>query len=185
MNKNAKIKVRNRSNATVGYTIPDLSNLRRTYAANEVKEVTFEELQKLSYKPGGGYLLQHYLVIENIEAREEILGAVELEYDYTEEDVKKLLIYGSMDELLDCLDFAPAGVIDLVKKISVEIELNDVRKRNAIFNKTGFNVNNAILFNSETNEEKETVETQGRRVNAAATPAADPNAPVRRQVLKK
>lgn len=172
MNKNTKIKVRNRSHANVGYTIPDMGNLHRTYEANEVKEVSFEELQKLSYRPGGSYILQHYLVIDNLEARNELLGEVELEYNYTEADVKNLLEHGSLDELLDCLDFAPLGVIDLVKTIAVKIELNDVKKRKAILDKLGFNIDTAIQFNKEA-EEEEKAEKAVRRVAApAAKPAA-------------
>jgi len=36
---------------------------------------------------------------------------------------------GSLDEFLDCLDFAPEGVKDLIKTLSVELPLNDVSKR--------------------------------------------------------
>lgn len=185
MNKNTKIKVRNRSTAMVGYSIPDLNNIRRTYSANETKEVSFEEIQKLSYKPGGVYMLQHYLVIENLEARDEILGDVELEYDYSEDDVRKLLLYGSLDELLDCLDFAPVGVIDMVKKIAVETELNDLRKRNAIQEKTGFNINSAILVNQETNEQEDEKVPTVRRVGSTETEKPADAAPVRRVVTKK
>ena len=74
MNKNTKIKVRNRSTGTVGYIIPDMGNYHRKFQPDEVKEVSFEEIQKLSYTPGGNYMLQHYLVIDNAEARDEILG---------------------------------------------------------------------------------------------------------------
>jgi hypothetical protein len=167
MNKNTKIKVRNRSTGSVGYTIPEMGNYPRTFAARETKELPFEEIQKVSYIPGGSYLLQHYLVIENLEARDEILGGVELEYGYTEADVEKLLVYGSLDELLDCLDFAPLGVIDLVKKKAVELDLNDMKKRKAIQQKTGFSIDNAIRINEETKETGDAAAvTNGRRVQA-------------------
>ena len=185
LNKNTRIKVRNRSAANVGYSIPDLGNLHRSFTANEVKEVSFEELQKLTYQPGGSYILQHYLVIENAEAREEILGAVELEYDYTEKEVKDLLLYGSMDALLDCLDFAPIGVIDLVKKLAVDLELADTRKRRAIHKATGFNIDNAIKINEESKTTDDEGEAPVRRVTQTETPKADNAAPVRRQVVKK
>ena len=186
MNKNTKIKVRNRSTGSVGYTIPDMG-IKRTFNHKEVKDVTFEELQKLTYLPGGDFILQHYLIIENDEARGELLGGVELEYVYNEADIKKLLTTGSLDELLDCLDFAPRGVIDLVQKIAVEIELNDVSKRKAIFEKTGFNIDNAIRINEETKETDEATVTAGRRVanptNAVAKTAAP--APERRYTVDK
>lgn len=185
LNKNTKIQVKNRSNGSLGYTIPDLHNLYRKYYAGEVKEVTYEELQKLSYLPGGMYMLENYLVIlNNNEARDTLLGRVELEYSYTNDDIKNLLLNGSLDELLDCLDFAPAGVIDLVKTMAVELEISDLRKRNAIFDKTGFNINNAIEIKHAASEpEQETSEvTSGRRVVAENTESTA--APARRYNIK-
>lgn len=143
------IKVRNRDNGTVGYTIPEMGNLRREFACNEIKEIPMEELRKLSWISGGKELLQEYLVIENQEAITELLGEVEPEYNYTEEDIKELLINGSLDAFLDCLDYAPEGVISLIKKLAVELELNDVAKREAILKATGFNVTAAISINKE------------------------------------
>lgn len=154
-NENDLVKVQNRDNGSVGYTIPDLNNLHRTYQPNETKSVTMDELRKLSYVPGGMEILKNYLVILDDEAREEILSDVEPEYYLTKEGVKKLLLEGTLDQLLDCLDFAPSGVVGLVKDVAVEIELNDVKKRNAILDKTGFNVTSAIEINKETSEEVE------------------------------
>ena len=154
------LEVTNRDNGTVGYTIPDLG-INRTFQAEETKKITMEELRKLSYLPGGEYILRNCLVIKDNDAIEELLGEVEPEYTYTEEDVKNLLLTGSLDALLDCLDFAPTGVIELVKSLAVSLEINDISKRNAILEKTGFNVTKAIEINHETNENSEdTVKTR-------------------------
>ena len=68
---------------------------------------------------------------------------------------------GSLDALLDCLDFAPTGVIELVKSLAVSLEINDISKRNAILEKTGFNVTKAIEINHETSEDSvDTVKTR-------------------------
>lgn len=159
-----QITVTNRDNGTVGYTIPDLNNLHRNYQAKEKKSITMEELRKLSYIPGGLYLLRNCLVLDNKEAIQELLGDVEPEYFYTEAEIKQLLKTGSLAQLEDCLDFAPKGVIDLVKSIAVETELNDINKRQVILNKTGFNVTKAIEINRETTE----VEVQEEKVRRAA-----------------
>jgi len=63
MEKNTPIKVLNRDNCSVIYSIPEMNGLRRVFQAGEVKEVTFEELEKLSYIPGGSVLLKDSLVI--------------------------------------------------------------------------------------------------------------------------
>ena len=52
-NGNDLVKVQNRDNGSVGYTIPDLNNLHRTYQPNETKNITMDELRKLSYVPSG------------------------------------------------------------------------------------------------------------------------------------
>ncbi len=144
LENNYLVRIKNRFDGSVGYTIPDMSNLHRSFMPGEVKAITMEELRKLSYIPGGLRLLQDCLVILDEHARREIMNEVEPEYFLDESGIKDLLLNGSVDALLDCLDFAPAGVVSMLKKIAVEIELNDVKKRNAILEKTGFNVTKAI-----------------------------------------
>lgn len=164
LDKNTIIKVTNRSNGSTGYTIPDLGNLHRSFQSGETKELTMEELRKLSYIPGGMFLLRNNLVLDNPEAVAELLNEVEPEYYYTEEDVKNLLTTGTLAQFEDCLDFAPEGTINLVKKLSVELELNDVSKRKALLEKTGFNVTSAI----EANQMDEEVVTETKTRRAAA-----------------
>ena len=160
------LEVTNRDNGTVGYTIPDLG-INRTFQAEETKKITMEELRKLSYLPGGEYILRNCLVIKDNDAIEELLGEVEPEYTYTEEDVKNLLLTGSLDELKDCLDFAPKGVVELVKKYAVELKINDIAKRKAIKDATGFNVDMAVYINEETSEERPE-EKKERRVRTVS-----------------
>ena len=162
------VRVTNRDNGRVGYVIPDLGNLHRVFESGESKDVSMQELRKLSWLPGGKDILENYLVLDNKDAISELLGEVEPEYHYTEDDVKVLLLTGSLDALKDCLDFAPEGTINLVKKLAVELEINDILKRQAILEKTGFNVNTAIMVNHETSEEGDS-EEKTRRV-AVNTP---------------
>ena len=165
MEKSILIKVLNRDNGAVVYAIPEMNGLKRVYQAGETKEITFEEIEKLSYIPGGMELLEDSLVIlNNDEAIKEILGHVEPEYSYSKEDIINLMKNGSLDEFLDCLDFAPEGVKDLIKTLSVELPLNDVAKREAILNKLGFNVDNAIRIKRESEEPTEEEPTTRRRV---------------------
>lgn len=158
------VRVTNRDNGHVGYKIPDMNNLVRDFSANETKNITVEELKKLAYISGGPTLIRDYLVIEDPEVVEEILGDVEPEYYYNEEDVKKLLLNGSLDELKDCIEFAPKGTVDLVKQLAVELPINDITKRKAILDMTGFNVDAAIMINEETKDEMEDTQ-RVRRVN--------------------
>ena len=76
-----------------------------------------------------------------------------------------------MDEFLDCLDFAPVGVLELVKKYAVSLPVENYEKRQALKAKTGFDVDLAIANSgSEVSEKEEekiktAIETpaQGRR----------------------
>ena len=150
--KNREVKVTNRGHGVVGYTLNEMGGLRRQFQHGETKTVTFEELEKLSWAPGGMYILQNELVIHDPEVVKALLNSVEPEYNYTENDIKELILHGSLDQFLDCLDFAPAGVLELVKKLAVELPCNDVRKREAIYEKLGFSVSNAIALIEAANE---------------------------------
>lgn len=159
LEKDSLIKVRNSTSGRVGYLIPDMGNLNRSFMPKEVKEVSFEELKKLSFTPGGEQLLRNHLTIMSEEALKEILGEVEPEYFYTKDDIVELLTRSSIEEFMDFLDFAPDGMINTTKDLAVSLEINDIRKRDAILKKTGFNVTKAVEINHETtndlaNEEK-------------------------------
>lgn len=178
--KDTLIKVKNRDSGTVGYTIPELGNLHRSFSKGETKEIPMDELRKLSYISGGKILLQNYLIVQNQDALKELLSDdVEPEYYYGEEEIKKLLLTGSNDQLLDCLEFAPEGVIGLVKDLAVSLKINDISKRNIILEKTGFNVTNAIAINEETIED-EGEETKSSRRSAPVTVEKSDEAPKRR-----
>ena len=148
-----KINVKNRSAGNVVYTVPDLK-VRRDFLPGEVKRIDEDELTQLSYSQGGRLLITQYLQILDEPARDEINGPVEPEYNFSDEDVKKLILRGSLDSFLDALDFAPIGVIDLIKKYAVSLPMSDIRKMDALKEKTGFDVMSAIK-NVEADAEEE------------------------------
>lgn len=170
-NDNKMVRVTNRSRGTVGYTIPDMGNLQRFFAHGETKVVPMEEIRKLDWTPGGAVLLRDYLKIEDAEAVEEILHDVEPEYNYTEKEIKEILLNGSMDQLMDTLDFAPEGVIDLIKDLAIKLEIPDVRKRNAISERTKCDISKAIEINqlSKNQDEEPDTRIKQRRVQPVST----------------
>lgn len=181
LENNTMIRVTNRDNGSVGYTIPDMGNLHRNFQSGETKEVTMEELKKLAWLPGGQYILENLLVIENIEAQQELLPSVEPEYNYTRVDIENLLSNGSLEQLQDCLDFAPDGVVNMVKDIAVTTELNDMRKREAILEATRFNVSKAIEINRETEKDDVAATPTGRRAAPIKVTAQENVAPAGRR----
>lgn len=166
LDNNQIVKVTNRNHGYTGYVIPELNNLNRNFAPGETKEISIDELRKLSWTPGGSALINNYLIIHNEEAINELVPNAEPEYLYDRDDVIRLLNHGSLDELKDALDFAPDGVVSLIKDVAVDIKVNDVSKREAIKEMTGFDVTGAIAINEATAEEKK-VETKTRRVGGA------------------
>lgn len=156
MNKMYTIK--NRSASNVVYRIPE-DGIRREFAPGEVKKVSQEELVKLSYQPGGRELVQNFLQLTSVEAIQDVGIHAEPEYHMSEAEVIELIKTGSLDAFLDCLDFAPVGVIDLVKKYSVSIPLSDYSKRQALKLKTGFDVDAALRHMQDDPEEETAAKT--------------------------
>ena len=169
----AKVQVKNRSTGTAVYVIPELGdrvNIRREFAPHEVKLIDEAELEALTFVPGGSVLLEDYLQVLDEKVKVAINVGKEPEYDMSEEDIKALMTTGSLDAFLDCLDFAPDGVIDLIKKFAVDLPLNDTEKRAAILKKTGFDVDKAVVIKREALEAAAgTSEEKTRRVQAADT----------------
>lgn len=166
-----KIKVKNRSNRMLVYSIPDM-NIRREWAPGEVKNLTREELDALSYVPGGTTMLRDSLFIDDADVVKEMPIKVEPEYYLDDKGVIDLIQNGTVEAFLDCLDFAPDGVIDLIKKYAYELPCNDSRKRDGLKAKTGFDVTLALQHKAEVEaaqaEEANTTES-GMEVKAAPT----------------
>ena len=163
------VSVTNRNNGFTGYTIPDLG-VKRNFNLRETKQISLDELKALSYVPGGEYILKNYLIVKDKSALDFLNIETEPEYFYGEEQIKFLLDQGSLDQLDDCLTFAPVGVIELVKDIAVKTELPDMRKRKLIAEKTGFDVNSAINVNAMMNAEDATPAEQQTTTKRKAAP---------------
>ena len=156
INQDTIYNVKNRSSSVVVYRIPEL-NLRREFAPGETKRISFGELEKLTYQQGGREMLEQYLQIGEEVVTRNLNIRREVEYDMSESQVKDLLQRGSLDAFLDALDFAPLGVIDLIKSMSITLPLTDLNKRRALKEKTGFDVDKALAHIEEEREE----ETEG------------------------
>lgn len=173
MKDDTLIKVRNRNNGTTGYVLPD-SNVRRSFAPSETKSIPLGELKSLQYAPGGAYMLENLLVVEDKEALKVLNMEVEPEYFYDEAKIRNLLFNEEMDAFLDFLDFATTGAIEIAKEIAVKEQIPDMRKRKALSEKTGFNIDNAIKVNEIMDADDQSEETQDkkkeRRVKAVEEP---------------
>jgi hypothetical protein len=135
--------VKNRSAGRVVYSISE-TGVRREFMPGEVKLISAEELEQLSFQPGGREIMSLFLQIQSQEAIEKLGLPVEPEYNMTDTQIKDLILTGSLDEFLDCLDFAPIGVLDLLKAYAVSLPITDYEKRKALKTKLHFDVDKAI-----------------------------------------
>ena len=172
MTNETYFNVKNRSAGIVVYSIPE-DGVRREFAPNETKRIRFQELEKLSYQSGGRELMQHFLQITNAEVLNNLNIQAEPEYYMNDEQVIDLIKNGSIEAWLDCLDFAPIGVIDLVKKYAVAVPVSDIEKRRTLKQKTGFDVDAALRHIEEERLEEETMKNGNSAAIAAEQKAGE------------
>lgn len=181
INKNTLIKVMNKFSGSVGYDVPDLGVYRNFYPG-ETKEVPFEEIEKLSYSPGGLIILKEYLEIEDKEAANKIFNTEpQPEYFYSEKDIKQIMKNGSLDQFLDLLDFSPYGVQETIKDLAISLPLNDVAKRQAIKEKLNFDIDKAIeIKNTKYDGEEEPSNNNTKKAQRRTAPITTPTPTGRR-----
>lgn len=172
-----RVKVRNLVPHRVIYKLDEI-NRRVSFSGNEEKMIPAGELRLLHYSPGGSVLLKNYLNIDNKELRQEFgIDADVIEYDWTQADVDAALTTKPIEVLEDALDFAPEGVIDLIKNRAVALRIADMNKRELIYKATGADINNQIKWAEEAaknnggQDETKPAEKRQRRVQQDKTKA--------------
>ena len=160
--------VKNRSGSHIVYNIPE-DGIRRAFAPGEVKKISFEELEKLTYQAGGMEIITRFLQVQDNEVLNSFNMRVEPEYHMNEQQVANLIVNGSLDAFLDALDFAPDGVIDLIKRMCISLPVTDYNKMKALKEKTGLDVEAALKnIRAEKEDEPASIDdsTPQRRVKA-------------------
>ena len=114
MATNKMYNVKNRSASMVVYKIPE-DGIRREFAPGESKRIHYSELEKLSYQAGGRALMVNFLQITDEDVTNNLNIHTEAEYYMSEEQIIELIKTGTLDAFLDCLDYAPVGVIVLIQ----------------------------------------------------------------------
>ena len=142
------VTVENRTAGKIVYQIPD-RHIRRELAPRQVIRVPKEEIEALSYTAGGLDLIRNHLLVKDEQVLDDLNIHREPEYYMNADNVAKLIKEGTLNEFKDALDFAPDGVKDMIKDLSVQIPLNDFSKRQALKEMTGFDVDAAIQHDQE------------------------------------
>jgi len=137
------MEVINRSDGVVAYVLPEL-NIRRVFNINEVKDIDEKELNALVQMDGGAILLKRDLLVNDKEWVKCQWPDVPIEYFWKEEDIKKCLLEDPLDLFQETLDYAPDGVLEIMKRLSWQLPLTDLNKIAALEKKLKFNVLAAI-----------------------------------------
>lgn len=161
------------------------NGLFRRFAPNATMNIAAGELRQASYNHGNLVIFRNFLRVGNKDLAEEFGVDCDetIEYNWTTEDIKKCLESGSLDELLDALDFAPEGIKQELADLAVELEIPDERKRTAIKEKTGADISAMIINKHQYDNQGENTEddkpsqrraakkttSTGRRTKKAAT----------------
>lgn len=172
MDGNKKVPVRSRTEGSVAYKLDSLRVARSWPKTGSVLQISIDELKELMVQPGGEYILRNLVIIEDEEARIEILGAeVQPEYNYTEDEIKYLLYEAEDNALLDCLDYAPIGVLELIKEYSLEKMPNTTAKIKAINQKLNINLNKIIeMMRDDDDDTAKQPTTNSRRTAPVVLP---------------
>ena len=139
-----ELQVQNRSNDQVVYSIPEL-RIRRVFTPGEIKpKIDEEELIALSQMDGGLVLLVDNLKIDDKEWVMEHFPDTPIEYFWGADDVKNCVLNDSVELFSETLDYAPKGVVDMIKDLAWRLPMTDMNKIQVLKDKTGFDTIAAI-----------------------------------------
>lgn len=137
------MKVYNRSDSSLTYTLPEL-NIRRVFSLGECKDIDEREMNALFQMDGGLILIRDYLVVDDKDWVDKHFPDAPIEYFWKDGDVKNCLEKDSLELFQETLEYAPQGVIDLIKMYAWQMPLTDLNKIEAIRQATGFDTLAAI-----------------------------------------
>lgn len=137
-----KVMVRNLTNNDVVYIDNNGGvSSRIVFHGQQEMPISKELLDRMRYDMGGSTLVRDYLSVKDEAFREEIgVPEDQIEYDYKQEDVIKLLKSNNIDAIADALDFGPLGIKEMIVDEAVMLPINNRDLMVLIYEKTGRNV---------------------------------------------
>lgn len=149
---NMMVEVVNNSTGSVSY-YSELSRMNRKWdKPNTKKKISLEELRELVSASGGYELLENFLLIKDIDVREELGLPVDKTYMLDEKEIKAVL-KKSVDVLVDTLENTSESIKEKIAQTAIDTKLSDLDKLEAIQEHTGVDVLFAIKEKKE--EEKQ------------------------------
>jgi hypothetical protein len=146
------VEVINNSTGSVSY-YSELSRMHRKWDKPESKKkISLEELRELVSASGGYELLENFLLIKDIDVREELGLPVNKEYMLDDKEIKALL-KKSVDTIETTLENTSEAIRDKIAQAAIDTKLSDLDKLEVIQEHSGVDVLSAIKEKKE--EEKE------------------------------
>jgi pyruvate-formate lyase-activating enzyme len=149
---NMMVEVINNSTGSVSYYSEFSRTVRKWDKPSTIKKISLEELRELVGSSGGYELLENFLLIKDMDVREELGLPVNKEYMLGEKEIKALL-KKSVDVLENTLENTSESIKDKIAQIAIETKVSDLDKLEVIKDHTGVDVLFAIQEKKE--EEKQ------------------------------
>lgn len=147
------VEVTNNSTGSVSYYSEFSRTLRKWDKPNSTKKISLEELRELVGSSGGYELLENFLLIKNMDVREDLGLPVNKEYMLDEKEIKAVL-KKSVDVLENTLENTSVSIKDKIAQTAIDTKLGDLDKLEVIKEHSGVDVLTAIQEKKE--EEKAT-----------------------------
>lgn len=150
---NMMVEVVNNSTGSVSY-YSELSRMHRKWDKPETKKkVSLEELRELVSASGGYELLENFLLIKDVNVREELGLPINKEHMLDDKDIKAVL-KKSVDVLESTLENTSDSIKEKIAQTAIDSKLGDLDKLEVIQEHTGIDVLSAIKEKKEEEKEK-------------------------------
>lgn len=176
INDKTMVTVYNNSDSSVGYTIQQGAGsiVRKWYATGTKKEIELSELKAVMDEPGGRELfitydkdlrkyVDSFLLIKDNQIRN-LLDFPELNEYVLDTDGIKNLFNSDDRKFEDTLSNCSTTILELIVKIAIEENLQDMRKLQLITDYVGYDVIEIIKNNNKEKEEIKTTDTKTNKI---------------------
>lgn len=157
---NLMVEVTNNSTGSVSYYSEFSRTIRKWDKPSTTKKISLEELRELVGSSGGYELLENFLLIKNMEVREELGLPINKEYMLDEKEIKALL-KKSVDVLESTLENTSESIKEKIAQSAIDTKLSDLDKLEVIKEYSGVDVLFAIQEKKE--EEKQEKATDKKK----------------------
>lgn len=163
-----KVMVRNLTNNDVVYIDNNGGvSSRIVFHGQQEMPISKDLLDRMRYDIGGSTLVRDYLSVKDEAFREEIgVPEDQIEYDYKQEDVIKLLKDNNIDAIADALDFGPLGIKEMIVDEAVMLPINNRDLMVLIYEKTGRNIELMIKNQEELMKAKAEADEPEKAINS-------------------